>query len=651
VLKLMSCTAFAGATIHSRRPAVVARFQVSGDATLPIATLGERLMALLPQRRGSIPSGPEILAALPAGETVQAGDVFGVLTAKLLDDSLHGVPQYTCAAAADGVTEIVVDCADPPIGSAAVEFAAGIVASASDEAWRETAAQHVKAASAQRAAFLAAAAARAVDFHTALLEAAARRRDIPVSYLDASRQVLLLGHGRKQQRLFRTLSDATSAIASRVAARDKSVTNHLLRKAGIPVPAQFVVRNRRELSESVARIGFPLVIKATTVDQGRAVTAGIADPAELERAVRKAASFRTPLIVEAHVPGDDHRLTVVGDRVVAAARLTPGHVVGDGTQSIRELIASENARRKERPTGLSRTIFLVLDADAAAILRRQGKTPDSVPVAGETVFLRAVANLAQGGITEDVTDRVHPEVAFAAVRAARQVGVAIAGIDIVATDISRPLVETGGAIVEINHIPAVTPHVLTPTPSPDVIAAMLDHLFPNGDAGRIPTVAVMGTGPEVETVCRLLVDLLGRGGRTIGLADATGASIGGRVVAPANGSRNDLFELLLRDPDLDGAVIALDGAELARVGFPFEACDVTVLTDTAEADPRVLARAVDLARRGVVLNEAVAGCADLARHARAPVSFFASDPGQAAAAAAAAIGTAPEEMRDFPGET
>src|SRR5262249_36154769 len=235
------------------------------------------------------------------------------------------------------------------------------------------------------------------------------------------------------------------------------------------------------------------------------------------------------VMVERHLVGEDYRLLVVGGRLVAAALREPAHVVGDGRSTVAELIEVVN-RDPRRSDGHGTVLTRIrLDDIARAVLAEQGSGPEAAPPAGQRVLIRRNANLSTGGTATDVTDLVHPSVAARAVDAARAVGLDIVGIDVLATDISRPLEEQRGAVVEVNAGPGLRMHLEPSQGKPRPVGeAIVDRLFPQGQMGRIPIAAVTGAGQT--TTARLLAHLLARPGVVVGLACGDGLYVGGRRI-------------------------------------------------------------------------------------------------------------------------
>ncbi|MFM8220724.1 MAG: acetate--CoA ligase family protein, partial [Planctomycetaceae bacterium] len=246
------------------------------------------------------------------------------------------------------------------------------------------------------------------------------------------------GWGSRQHRILAAETDRTSAIAESIA-QDKELTKTLLKSVGVPVPQGRPVGSAEEAWTVACEIGLPVVVKPQYGNQGRGVAVNLTTREQVAAAFDAAREEGSSILVERFAPGCDHRLLVIGDQLVAAARREPPLVVGDGRHTIEQLVELVNQdprRGEDHATALSK---LRLDAIGLAVLAEQGLTAQSVPTQGQTVVLRRNANLSTGGSATDVTDQVHPDLAARAVDAARIVGLDIAGIDAVCLDVSRPL--------------------------------------------------------------------------------------------------------------------------------------------------------------------------------------------------------------------
>ena len=411
----------------------------------------------------------------------------------------------------------------------------------------------------------------------ALLDEAESRR-IPWIRLDPNSSLVQLGWGVHQRRIQATVTSATSAIAVDIA-KDKSLTARLLRDAGMPVPASEVVRTESGAVDAAAEIGHPVVVKPLDGNHGRGVTIDLSDEADIRSAfgVAAAASRGGRVLVERLVDGFDHRLLVVNGRLVAASRRMPASVVGDGCSTVAELVERVNLDPR-RGIGHEGTLTRIeLDETTEAVLARQGLTVDAVPSDGDVVLLARTANLSTGGIAIDVTDSVHPDNAELAREAALVVGLDVAGIDIVAPCLDAPIVEAGGAIVEVNAGPGFRMHTAPSHGDAQYVArAVMDELFPPGMPSRIPVVAVTGTNGKT-TVTRMIAHLLRSLGHTVGLTSTDGIYVNDRMILKADASGPKSARTVLRHPAVEAAVLEVARGGILREGLGYDRNDVAVV--------------------------------------------------------------------------
>ncbi len=413
-----------------------------------------------------------------------------------------------------GVFQVVVEYTEEKVGRLAFEQALRLLAAAAEGHAFDSAA--------------ALAALRALDEDirlgpsTGAIVNAAVQRGIPFRRLTEG-SLVQFGWGSRQRRIWAAELDATSAVAEAIA-QDKDLTKRLLAAAGVPVPRGRPADSVEDGWALAQQIGLPVVVKPRDGNQGKGVTVDISTREHFEKAYATAVEVGPPM-VEQFLPGDDFRLLVVGERLVAAARRDPPRVVGDGVHSVRELVDAVNAdpgRGDGHATALTR---IRLDDIALARLALQGLAPDSVPAAGQRVILRNNANLSTGGTATDVTDDVHPHVAARAVTAARMVGLEICGVDIVCETVGLPLEAQRAGVVEVNAAPGLRMHLSPSFGKPRRVGeAMIDRLFPPGDDGRIPVVAITGTNGKT-TVTRLVAHLCAAAGLRVGMTNTDGVWI------------------------------------------------------------------------------------------------------------------------------
>lgn len=400
----------------------------------------------------------------------------------------------------------------------------------------------------------------------------AERRGIPTMRLD-DRSLIQLGYGKHQQRLRASISGRTPLIAVE-AAGDKDLTKTLLAGAGVPVPRGAVVRSAAEAVREAERLGYPLVTKPLDGNHGRGVSIGLTSPEQVAWGYEQAAQHGRRVVVEQQLQGADHRILVVGGKMVAVAKRVPAHVVGDGQHSIAELVEMVN-QDPRRGDGHEKVMTKIrIDAHVVELLARAGLTPDSVPTAGETVYLRATANLSTGGTAVDCTDDIHPENVAIAQRAALTIGLDIAGIDFIAPDIRRSVRETGGGVIEVNAAPGFRMHLEPSEGKPrDVAGPVIDMLFPRGRPSRIPILAVTGTNGK-STTARMLKHVLRHTGLTVGLTTTSGVYVNDERVFEGDATGPRSARMVLRDPTVDVAVLETARGGTLREGLGFDRCDV-----------------------------------------------------------------------------
>jgi cyanophycin synthetase len=411
---------------------------------------------------------------------------------------------------------------------------------------------------------------------TACIVAAATDRKIPHIRLNDG-NLVQLGYGASQRRIWTAESELTSAIAEGIAS-DKNLTKSLLASCGVPVPHGQVVASDEEAWEAAQEIGTPVVIKPTDGNHGRGVTMNLHTHSEVQAAFAVALRHGSEVMVERMVQGDEHRLLVVGGRVVAAAKGESAWVVGDGHHTVVALVDQQLNIDPRRGVNEDFPLSVLRPQDDAAILidlQRQGLTPESVPEPGQRVLIQH-----NGNVSIDCTDQVHPEVARLVSLAARTVGLDIAGVDVVAQDISKPLQAQGGAVVEVNAGPGLLMHLKPAVGSPRPVGrAVVDHLFAESESGRIPIVGVAGS-KNTHTMVRLIGWLMHLSGRKVGLACRDGLFLDRRRVESGNCAAWEPAHRLLINRSVQAAVIENGAHTILQDGLPYDRCQIGVVTDS-----------------------------------------------------------------------
>jgi cyanophycin synthetase len=330
---------------------------------------------------------------------------------------------------------------------------------------------------------------------TRAIAEAAESRGIPVRRLN-EQSLLQLGYGIHQQKVQATISSNTSHIAVEIAG-DKEFTKSLLSQAAIPVPQGRTVKSRQEAVEAALQLGLPVAMKPLDGNHGRGVSLNVNSEQAVAAAFERARDHSSTVLIEQMFEGRDHRIVVVGGKVIAGSERVPAHVVGDGVHSIRELIDIEN-QNPHRGRGHEKPLTRLCAEESEPMLAQNGWSLESVPEPRTTVWLQQTANISTGGTARDITDVIHPSVRSACERAARVIGLDICGIDLITSDITQPL-QDGAGIIEVNAAPGIRMHHHPSEGQPRQVGdAVVEMLFPARSDGRIPIVSITGTNGKTS---------------------------------------------------------------------------------------------------------------------------------------------------------
>ena len=468
----------------------------------------------------------------------------------------------------------------------------------------------------------------------------ARRRRIPWLRLD-DQSLVQLGYGKNQQHIRAAVTGRTSQIAVDTAS-DKELTNQLLGDVGIPVPRSILVRSADAAVAAAERIGYPVVTKPLDVSHGRGVSLSLLAADHVRWGYEIAAEYRGSVLVESFLPGRDYRVLVVNDQVVAVAERVPAHVVGDGSHTIAELIETTN-QDPRRGIGHEKVLTrITINEQAERLLEQAGYTLDKVLAAGEVFFLRATANISTGGTAIDRTNEIHYDNIEIARRAARVIGLDIAGVDVITPDIAQPLREVGGGIVEINAGPGLRMHLQPSEGTPrNVAKPIIAMLFPSDAESRIPILSVTGTNGKTTTA-RMVAHILKLTGKRVGLTTTDGIYIDGELYMRGDMTGPWSARMVLKDSTVDAAVLETARGGIVREGLGFDRCDVGAVLNV-QADHlglggihtlRELAKIKSLPvevvhRRGTsVLNADDPLCVDMRDRAGGRIAFFSMQDGR-----------------------
>ena len=405
-------------------------------------------------------------------------------------------------------------------------------------------------------------------------------RKIPYFRLN-NHSLVQFGYGASQRRIEATITDATSHIGVEIAC-DKEQTKELLMQSCIPVPAGSVCTLENEMVQVVGELGFPIVIKPVNGNHGKGATININNMQVAAAAFAAAQIYGEEVIVEKYVYGSDFRILVVNHKVVAASKRNPAHVVGNGVNSVQELIdiVNQDARRGDGHDNVLTKILV--DQDTLMVLNKQNITLKSIPSKDEVIQLKSTANLSTGGTSEDVTDQLHLYNKLMAEQISRIVGLDICGIDIVAQDLQKPLNQNGGAVLEVNAAPGFRMHTAPHKGKPrNVAAAVVDILFPVNKSPRIPIVAVTGTNGKTTT-SRLVSYMASNQGYCTGLTTSDGIYINNQLVEKGDTTGPQSAHKILKSPSVEFAVLETARGGILRSGLGYDQCDIGILTNISE---------------------------------------------------------------------
>jgi len=414
---------------------------------------------------------------------------------------------------------------------------------------------------------------------TASIIQEAEKRNIPILRLNEY-SLVQLGWGVHQQRIQATMTGKTSSIGLEIAC-DKEETKNILYNNAIPVPYGVVIDSPEEVETAARKIGFPLVIKPVDAHQGKGATINIKNTEDASRAFQAAQDYSSRVILEKYIQGNDYRLLIIHNKFIAAARRIPAHVIGDGKSTIHELIKEVN-KDPRRGFGHEKILTEIkVDGMTRRLLDQANHTLDTILPEGEVLYLKTTANLSTGGTSEDVTDIVHSTNIFIAERASKFIDLDICGIDVIAPNLTEPIHETGGTIIEVNGAPGFRMHLFPTTGQPrNVAKPVLDMLFPSETSGRIPIISVTGTNGKTTTT-RLISHIMKMDGKKVGTTTTDGIYIHNNLLYKGDCSGPESARFVLRDPTVEYAVLETARGGMIRSGLGYDLSDVGVVTNVA----------------------------------------------------------------------
>ncbi len=405
-------------------------------------------------------------------------------------------------------------------------------------------------------------------------------RDIPWIRLGTN-SLVQLGYGINQMRFQATITCKTSNIAVDIAC-DKEETKRMLELASIPVASGGICVDEEDLEDVIKKIGYPIVIKPLDGNHGKGASINVIKWEDAVTGLAYAKKYSRRVIVEKFITGFDFRVLIIDHKLVAAAKREPAHVKGDGVQNIQQLIDETN-QDPRRGYGHENVLTQIdVDRDTTDLLEKLGYTLETVPNRGEIVYLKSTANLSTGGTSVDVTDMMHPENIFLCERISRVIGLDVCGVDIMAENLTQPLKENGGCILEVNAAPGFRMHLAPSEGLPrNVASPVIDMLYPPGKASRIPIIAVTGTNGKTTTT-RLIAHIVKNNGYKVGFTTSDGIYVQNHMMEKGDTTGPISAEYILKDPTVEFAVLETARGGILRSGLGFSRCDIGIITNIQE---------------------------------------------------------------------
>lgn len=462
-------------------------------------------------------------------------------------------------------------------------------------------------------------------------------RDIPWIRLGTN-SLVQLGYGINQMRFQATITCNTSNIAVDIAC-NKEQTKKMLDAASIPVASGGICVDEEDLKEVVDKIGYPIVIKPLDGNHGKGASINVKKWEDAVEGLAYAKKYSYRVIVERFITGYDFRVLVIDNKLVAAAKREPAHVKGDGKQTIQQLIDETNADPR-RGYGHENVLTQIdVDRDTTDLLEKLNYTLETVPRKDEVVYLKSTANLSTGGTSVDVTDMMHPENIFLCERISRVIGLDICGVDIMAENLTQPLKENGGCILEVNAAPGFRMHLAPSEGLPrNVAAPVIDMLYPPGKPSRIPIIAITGTNGKTTTT-RLMAHIVKNNGYKVGFTTSDGIYVQNHMMEKGDTTGPISAEYILKDPTVEFAVLETARGGILRSGLGFSRCDIGIITNiqedhlglsdihTLEDLARVKATVVKSIKKDgwAILNAEDDQCLKIAKELSCNIAYFAMD--------------------------
>ncbi|MEI7594181.1 MAG: cyanophycin synthetase [Bacteroidota bacterium] len=408
----------------------------------------------------------------------------------------------------------------------------------------------------------------------------AEKRQIPYFRLD-SYNLAQLGTGKYLKRIRATITSDTNLLAVE-AADNKYLSTLMLKDAAIPVLETIRTKKIEDVLAFFYKINKPITIKPIEGYLGQRVRFNLKTEEEIIHTFNWITEVEDEVVVQPYSTGKNYRLLIIDYKLVAGVELTPPYIVGDGLSSIEKLIDILNQNPDRQIGDKGKLSKVEIDGTTIKIIQDKDYTLDTILPINEVLFLKNSGNVKLGGSSTDITDIIHPFNKFVAERAAKTLGLNVAGVDILSNDISEAINLNNGIVLEVNAAPDFRMHIM-PTfgKTRNVTGAFINALFPNHDKTRIPLISITGTVGKTITAC-LINHCISAEGVPTGLATTEGLYIANNCLRNGDMTSPEAVQLVLKDPTIECAIVETSREGIIRDGLGYKFADIGIFLNVHE---------------------------------------------------------------------
>lgn len=388
-----------------------------------------------------------------------------------------------------------------------------------------------------------------------------------------------IGYGKQGRVIESAISNYTTCISADISC-DKLLSKEILKIQNLPVSRGEKVGNIINLLKAANEIGYPVVLKPEFGNKGKGVILNIKNDKELLKYYQILREDYTDILIEKYYEGDDYRVCVVNYKVVAVSKRIPPYVIGNGKNTIKQLINelnSDELRGEDHEKPLTK---VKIDDEIERNLISNGYEINSILESGKKLFLRKNSNLSTGGVAIDYTDVISKENKDICVRAAKAIGLDICGVDVCTRDIGKSLMKEG-AILEVNAAPGLRMHSYPISGVKRDVGIDIINMMYNNNPKNIPVISVTGTNGKTTTT-RIINSTLSRMGYCVGMTSTDGIYINGNCIDKGDDTGAESAKCILFNRDVDIAVLETARGGIIRKGLAYDLADVAVITNITD---------------------------------------------------------------------